>query len=100
MNGEYCSDLEVDKRYENGFPIRQVHLISPYHELETSGLQVANPAQPKEVAPKNRGHRPCGLRRLTFWLSLALVAVVVVGVTGTSVAGSLATKWKSEANEK
>ncbi|MCJ1346835.1 cell wall biogenesis protein [Peltigera leucophlebia] len=140
MNGDYCSDLEVDKRYEIGYPIGQVHLgqvhlgqvhlgqvhlgqvhlgqvhlgqvhlgqvhlgqvhlISPYHEPEASGLQVASLAQPEKIAPKNTVHRTCGLRKSAFWLSLALVVVIVMGVTGISVAGCLAAKWKSEAKEK
>lgn len=113
MNGGYCSDLEVDRRYVKGHPIRHVHLISPYHELEASGLQlasfaqsekeneqVASFAQSKKAAPNDTGHRICGHRKTTFWLGLALVVFVAMGVTGISIAGYLATKWKSEAKEK
>lgn len=100
MNGGYCSDLEVDRRYVNGHPIRHVHLMSPYHEIEASGLQVASFAQSEKVAPNDTGHRICGHRKTTFWLSLALVAVVAMGATGISIAGCLATRWESEAKEK
>lgn len=97
MNGGYCSDLEVDRRYVNGHPIRHVHFMSPYCELEASGLQVA---ESEKVASNDKGHRICGYRKTTFWLGLALVAFVTMGVIGISVAGFLATKWKAEAKEK
>lgn len=100
MNGSYYSDLEVDARYVNGQLIRHVHLMSPYHELEASGLQVASFARSEKIVPKDTGHRICGHRKTTFWLSLALVAFVALGVTGISIAGFLATKWKSEKKEK
>lgn len=95
MNGGSFFDLEVDKRYVNGHPIRHVHLMSPYHELEASGLQVAGFAQSEKVAekvaPNDTGHRICGHRKTTFWLSLALVAFIAMGVTGISIAGCLTT---------
>lgn len=118
MNGPYYSGLEVDPRYVNGRLIRHVHLMSPHHELEASGLQVAGFAQSEIILPndtghriyehrkseielpKDAGHRICGHRKTTFWLSLALVAFVALGVTGISIAGFLATKWKSEKEEK
>lgn len=93
MNGDYFSNLEVEKRYVDG-------LMSHYHELDASGLQVASLARSERLSPKNTGHRICGLRKLTFWLSLALVAVIAMGIIGISVAGCLAAKWKSEAKEK
>lgn len=99
MNGGYYSDLEVDRRYANGHLIRHVHLRSPYHEIEASGLQAASFAR-SEIVPKDTAHRICGYRKTTFWLSLALVAFVAMGVTGISIAGYLATKWKSEMKEK
>lgn len=100
MNSDYYSDLEVDRRYVNGHLIRHVHLMSPHHELDASGLQVASFAQSEIVVPNDTGHRKCGHRKTTFWLSLALVASVAMGVTGISIAGCLATKWKSETKEQ
>lgn len=100
MNGGYCSDLEVDRRYVNGHPIRHVHFVSPYRELEASGLQVADFAQSEKEASNDKGHRICGHRKPIFWLGLALVAFVAMGVIGASVAGFLATKWKAEAKER
>lgn len=45
MNSDHCSDLELDKR---SLPIPHDHLMSPYHEPEASGLQVASLAQPNQ----------------------------------------------------
>lgn len=118
MKGPHHSGLEVDPRYVNGQLIRHVHLMSPHHEPEASGLQVAGFAQSEIVLPndtvhriyehrkseiklpKDTAHRICGYRKTTVWLSLALVAFVAMGVTGISIAGFLATKWKSETKEK
>ena len=92
MNSDDYSKLEVDKRH--------VHLMSPHYELEASGLQVASFARSEMVVSKDTGHRICGHRKTTFWLSLALVAFVAMGVTGISIAGCLAARWKSESKEK
>jgi hypothetical protein len=43
-------------------------------------------------------HKICGLRRVTFWLTLALVATIIVAIVGGSVGTTLLLR-KSQANE-
>lgn len=41
-----------------------------------------------------------GVRRTTFWLTVALVVVLSLGIVGSGVAGSLAVKRGRNANQK
>lgn len=69
-----------------------------YSDLETGSQQfgkerdatapVNTPGQ--VLSEKDKGHRICGLRRVTFWLSLALVLVIIVAAVGGGVGGTLA----------
>jgi hypothetical protein len=43
-------------------------------------------------------HKICGLRKVTFWLTLALVATIIVAIVGGSVGGTLLLR-RSQTNE-
>lgn len=43
-------------------------------------------------------HKICGLRRATFWLTLALAVTIIVAIVGGSVGGTLLLR-KSQAHE-
>jgi hypothetical protein len=43
-------------------------------------------------------HKICGLRKVTFWLTLALAATIIVAIVGGSVGWTLLLQ-KSQANE-
>ena len=51
-----------------------------------------------EIIPLHHGekcshpHKICGLRKVTFWLTLALVATIIVAIVGGSVGGTLLTR--------
>jgi len=54
------------------------------------------PLQPEEKQPDQ--HKICGLRKVTFWLTLALIATIIVAIVGGSVGGMLL-MHKSQVNE-
>jgi hypothetical protein len=47
---------------------------------------------------RSNRHNICGLRKVTFWLTLALVATIIVAIVGGSVGGTLLLR-KSQADE-
>jgi hypothetical protein len=47
---------------------------------------------------RSNQHKICGLRKVTFWLTLALVAIIIVAIVGGSVGGTLLLH-KSQADE-
>ena len=84
------SDLEVDKRQDD-LPTA-AHYLADQPEL----FITPRSGNDKEVFPSSSNvlHDSMifGLRKTTFWLSLALAVVTVLAAVGVGVAGSLAAK--------
>ena len=75
--------LEVNRR-DDQFP-------TPYRAQFPDDEKAPSWARP---APEKT--RICGFRRTTFWLSMAVVVILVLAATGAGVAGSLAASRKSD----
>lgn len=97
MNRNHWPGLEVDRGNQDEYP---TVYVAPH--LQTNAavqLQHARTAPLENAAPESNG-RTCGLQKSVFGLVVALVIAVTMGVVGAGVAGSLAARWKADADRK
>jgi hypothetical protein len=95
MEGPHVVDPENYKKEATYTPSPAQQYQQSYHPVD-SGLEVAPQQQPAygHYHPHQGQEGPpqtiLGLRRTTFFLSLALVAVIIIAAVGGGVGGSLA----------
>lgn len=95
--------LERDLRQgEDEFPIvdnngDQSKYLNQKEPIYTSGEEIKYAHLTPQ--PDLRRNRICGIRKTTFWLTIALAAVLSLGVVGAGIAGSLAVKRGHSSNQ-
>lgn len=92
------SDLQIDTRQDE-FPTTY---RGNQDEFPTTYRVYSLPRYPPEwsqpARPPSADKEVFGLRKTTFWLSILAATLLVLGVVGTSVAGSIAASRKSSSD--
>lgn len=97
MNRNHWPGLEVDRSNQDEYPT--VYDAPHLQPITAVQLQHARTAPLEKAAPESNG-RTCGLQKWVFGLVVALVIAVTMGVVGAGVAGSLAARWKADADRE
>lgn len=114
LRAHRCSSSSTTSRAARRSKLSMDGLIASHHPpgLEVDRRDDQYPTAYRDYLPENDEKTPswsqptpdkvriCGFRRSTFWLSVAIVAILVLAATGAGVAGSLAANRKSDSKKE